>query len=254
MPRMFRYRHEQISATEAINPLRECLGWGGKRNPVKVVFLYGSWNRRCCSIVQECEGLHHAALPIVEKLRCDLLKEETSMGNNVLYLTVKVDDDDECIDVCTRSLQEGGLEVPPVLPCILLLAHLPTNDANVKMRVEHVQCDDLEQALIDDYEDTEKEYGKLTSSIAVENLASSLKEAWSRLFDAQGNLLPPQPKQSRRNTLAPKRRVKPEPAIRIFVAGDKSQVGKSSICMVRLQKHCRGICFTFLLLFCDFHY
>ncbi|KAK1738891.1 hypothetical protein QTG54_010207 [Skeletonema marinoi] len=96
------------------------------------------------------------------------------------------------------------------------------------MRVEHVECHDLEQALVDDFE---AECGKLASSAAAENLRSSLKEAWSRLFDAKGNLLPPQPKQSKRNTTTTKRRVKTEPAIRIFVAGDKSQVGKSSICM-----------------------
>eukprot|EP00986_Skeletonema_menzelii_P013963 scaffold8679_cov154-Skeletonema_menzelii.AAC.6 len=209
--RMFRCRHEEVSATEAINPLRECSGWGGKQNPVKVIFLYGSWNRRCCSIVQECEGLHYAAVPVVEKLRCDLLKEETSMGNNVLYLTVKVDGDDECIDVCTRSVKDGGLEVPPELPCVLLLAHLPTNNGITEsIRVEHVdvECHNLEQAFVDTNEDTETEYGKTTSSVAVENLTSSLKKAWSRLFDTKGNILPPQPKQS-----------------------DKSQVGKSSICM-----------------------
>lgn len=231
---MFRCRHEEVSATEAINPLRECSGWGGKPNPVKVIFLYGSWNRRCCSIVQECEGLHYSALTVVEKLRCDLLKEETSMGNNVLYLTVKVDDDDECIDVCTRSVKDGGLEVPPELPCVLLLAHLPTSTGSTEMRVEHVECRNLEQAFVDTYEDTESEYGKPTSSVAVENLTSSLKEAWSRLFDAKGSILPPQPKQSKAKNAVSKRQVKTEPAIRIFVAGDKSQVGKSSICMVRL--------------------
>ena len=242
--RLFRYRHEEVSATEAINPLRECSGWGGKPNPIKIMFLYGSWNRRCCSIVQECEGLHHAALPVVEKLRCDLLKEETSMGNNVLYLTVKVDNDDECMDVCIDAL-----EVPPELPCVLLLAHLPTNNGNTEMRIEHVECGNLEQAFVDTYTDT--------SSVAVENLTSSLKEAWSRLFDARGNILPRQPKQSKANTAATKRRVNTEPAaVRIFVAGDKSQVGKSSICMVRFFFFfiCWMIALLCLTLLYDCHY
>ena len=242
---MFRYRHEEVSATEAINPLRECSGWGGKPNPIKIMFLYGSWNRRCCSIVQECEGLHHAALPVVEKLRCDLLKEETSMGNNVLYLTVKVDNDDECIDVCIDAL-----EVPPELPCVLLLAHLPTNNGSTEMRIEHVECGNLEQAFVDTYTDT--------SSVAVENLTSSLKEAWSRLFDARGFILPRQPKQSKSNTAATKRRVNTEPAaVRIFVAGDKSQVGKSSICMVRFFFFffiCWMIALLCLTLLYDCHY
>jgi len=209
----YRYRQEQVSASEAVKPVR---GY-----PVKIIFLYGSWNRRCCSIVQEAEGLHYAAVPVIEKLH---------RGTELLYLTVKVDDDDECIDVCTRSLQDGGLEAPPELPCVLLVAHPPTNDSNAKMRVEHVECRDLEQALVDNFEAAGAEH-ELPSSKATENLASSLKEAWSRLFDAKGNLLPPQLKQSIRNTTTAKRRVKTEPAIRIFVAGDKSQVGKSSICM-----------------------
>lgn len=224
-----------VSASEAVNP--SCAGAGIGGNPVKVIFLYGSWNKRCCSIIAQeaASSTAHVAMPVVEKLRRSLLKEETSsMGNNVLYLSVKVDDDDECIDVCTRSSQDGGLEAPPELPCLLLLAHPPpTNNNNAEMRVEHVECRNLEQALVDDFE---VEPGKRpASSIATENLEASLKEAWSRLFDVEGNLLPPQPKQSKRrkNTNTTTRKIKNnEPAIRIFVAGDRSQVGKSSICMV----------------------
>ena len=247
----YRCKHEEVTATEAVNP--SCAGFRGE-NPVKVIFLYGSWNRRLCSIVEEAECLHLAALPVLEKLSRRLLKEETtsSMGTNLLYLTVKVDDDDdECIDVCTRSLQDGGLEAPPELPCVLLLAHPPTNDNDAKMRVEHVECHDLEQALVDDFE---AECGKLAYSAAAENLRSSLKEAWSRLFDAKGNLLSPQPKQSKRNIVVTKRRVKTEPAIRIFVAGDKSQVGKSSICMVRSFYHLLENALRSLSLLYAFHY
>jgi hypothetical protein len=174
------------------------------------------------------------------------------MGNKVMYLSVQVDKDDESLDVCTKSLDESGLDAPPELPCLLLLAHTPenttdanTNNSNTKMRIEHVEYRNLEQVLsernaadeweLEQMEETPRSDLKRPSTIARENLASSLTEAWSRLFDAKGNLLPPQPKQNKQRiaTTNTKRNKNSEPAIRIFVAGDKSQVGKSSICMVR---------------------
>jgi len=235
----YRYRHEEVSASEAVRPM--------PGNPVKVILLYGSWNARFWSVQSDERPV---AVPTLEKLRCSLLKEASSMGNNVIYLSVQVDEDDESLDVCTKSLHEGGLEAPSELPCLLLLAHHPENtteantNINAQTRIEYVECRNLEQVLsetiaahdweLEQMEETPRSDLKRPSSIARENLATSLTEAWSRLFDAKGNLLPPQPKQKQRIAPTNTMRIKNnEPAIRIFVAGDKSQVGKSSICMVR---------------------
>ena len=232
----YRFRHKEVSASVAIKPMQG--------NPVKIILLYGSWNTRFRSLEEE-ELCSPVAVPAIEKLRCSLLKQNSSIGNNVIYLSVRVDEDDESLDICTKRFLDGGLEAPQELPCLLLLAHPPggpgTKDSNDTVRIEHVEYRNLERVRLEttdafDWEvemETEEKPRfdlKQPSSIARDNLASSLEEAWSRLFDSTGNILPP---QNKRHTIPTKiRALKNEPTVRIFVAGDKSQVGKSSICMV----------------------
>ena len=208
----------KVSIFEAVAP--PTIASGATAGALRVILLYPSWNKRLCSMMMQEEPAPVAA-PTIEEL-C------SSLSINAMYLSVRVDDkDDESIDLCTKSVQDGGLEAPSELPCLLLLAHPPYGDVNNnKMRIEHVECRNLEQML------HRRSNDERPSPTASENLQSSLREAWSRLFDAQGNLLPPKPKHSTRIATPTKRIKNNEPAIRIFIAGDKSQVGKSSICMV----------------------
>jgi hypothetical protein len=77
----------------------------------------------------------------------------------------------------------------------------------------------------------------LLSCIPIENdglpnnsdtLLKSMHAAWSNLVDSKGKLRPTSIKQ---NIVKRRINTNSEPAIRIFIAGDRSQVGKSSICM-----------------------
>lgn len=237
----YRYRHEDVSASEAVSPPEAKFhaakpGEDG-RNPVKVILMFGSWNKRFNSLRDDAI---YIAVTVVEKLRASMRRNSPSGDSHcVKYFTVQVDEDDMCLDICTKSVEDGGLEAPPELPCLLLLAHPSKDDEtnNTKMRVEHVECSNaqLERLLVEHLAILEEEWPRKNPSppsLLKENLESSVKDAWSRLFDAQGNLLPPQPKQSKGISIPTKRKIKNnEPAVRIFVAGDKSQVGKSSICM-----------------------
>lgn len=72
------------------------------------------------------------------------------------------------------------------------------------------------------------------SSSAQEKLMSSTQDAAARLVDSQGQtILSPRPNIGRNSSIiaedTPPQRS--EPAIRLFVAGDRSQVGKSSCCL-----------------------
>ncbi len=59
----------------------------------------------------------------------------------------------------------------------------------------------------------------------------SIRDAWLRLFDSDGKIQSPTQKVNRHILSNKSNRNNNEPATRIFIAGDRSQVGKSSICL-----------------------
>lgn len=186
-----------------------------------VILLYGSWNHvnsRWVAFVEDALSANNDAM-------------SPSPGIKVMAAAVKVDADDESYDLCVSEEGSGGFGAPSDLPALLFLGS-PTNKSDVKgnnqrLRVEHVQFNSgaLESLLTRPIDSM--------SSSAQKSLVSPVCDAWSRLFDNQGNVLPPQSKTKVSRNINSSRNSNNtnEPAIRLFIAGDRSQVGKSSICL-----------------------
>ncbi|KAL7434576.1 hypothetical protein ACHAXH_009200 [Discostella pseudostelligera] len=192
---------------------------------VFVILLYGSWNTRTASTIRDDPAprlttlVHHALSSCVA----------TNTNIKCLAASVRVDDDDESIEACVAEVASGGLGAPSDLPAILLLSYPATSDGMTtceRYRLEHVNFNGapLESLLM--------QHSLPSSSSDETNFAFSVGDAWSRLFDTSGDIMPSpsRPPGSRTNDFSNKRK-SDGPAIRLFIAGDRSQVGKSSICL-----------------------
>lgn len=178
---------------------------------VIAVLLYGSWNTKPHHSSEDIPPpwvwLVHDAM---QTRLPDLLP-----GIKLSAACVKVDEDEDSLDIC---VDEFG--APSELPAIVLLT-LPAAKSQI-IRFEHIVCERaLLNALLmhptnDFYKHDNCKYPELISSTF---------DAWSRLIDNHGNIIPSSKiigiNNHRTNELA----------TRIFIAGDRSQVGKSSICL-----------------------
>ena len=200
-----------------------------------VVLLYGSWNVRIVSMVNN-NDVEKSILPRWVSLVRNAInakndnKDEDAFAAETVF-SIKVDEDDESLNVCI-----GELGAPPDLPALLFIGYpnkSESENGQRDLRVEHVLIDasSLESLLTtNDYDDDDD----TMASAKEQQLASAVGDAWTRLFDSQGNLLPP--RKSTKKLLPVSKSINPsnndnEPATRIFIAGDRSQVGKSSICL-----------------------
>ena len=200
----------EMHASDVMNPEK----WGPENNTAKcdrvlIVLLYGSWNLRISKCIIQ--------LPMLVSLM-------NGRNNNVMkalaIASVKVDTDDVSYECCVNELS-----APPELPAIVFVgapssardsAESNNCDEN-KLRVEHVS---LSGSKLD---------ALLTCNSGDNNLlVKDMEDTLSRLIDSDGKLKPPSQKQE---VAKPTIRRIAEPAIRLFIAGDRSQVGKSSICM-----------------------
>lgn len=194
---------------------------------VLAILLYGSWNVRISS--QKPNDVPHW-VPLVYDV---LLRSGGGSPPNIKYSAacVKVDVDKESLDICVEEVATGGFGAPSDLPALMFLT-LPTTMSDGEsdsqgLRVEHVHYNStaLESLLTRPASDP-------SSWDGVEYLAfaTSVFDAWSRLVDSHGNIIPPKSEVGR-NISGVNNHVSTEPAIRLFIAGDSSQVGKSSICL-----------------------
>lgn len=209
-----------IHATEVLNPTKP---WKQVNNHDNVlvavaVLLYGSWNVRTASKIHDDTAPRWATL-VGHAL-------STSCGGSAapnikcLAASVKVDDNDESMDACV-----GGFGAPSELPAIVLLLDCPVASpgtgmtTNQRNRVEHVQFSGaaLESILMDH---------SLSSSSDEAKFLLAIGEAWNNLSDPSENSTP---LGSRINIVGNEDEyIAP---VRIFIAGDRSQVGKSSVCL-----------------------
>jgi hypothetical protein len=204
----------EMHASDVLNPERWRARCDPKCDDVMAVFLFGSWNVRVSSYIRDFR----------------LLVLETQHRNPKLksigFTSIKVDTDDESYELCISDTNETqvGLGAPSELPAIVFLGRPSSYSSKekqygatyAKIRVEHMS---LYGRKLDCYMSTAKGWNEL-----LDDMQSTL----SRLIDSEGKLLPLTAKQ---NTAKLTIRTNPEPAVRLFIAGDRSQVGKSSICL-----------------------
>jgi len=157
------------------------------------------------------------------------------------------DDDEESMNICIDPITNGGFGAPSELPCLLFLGRGGGGGASSPspsslLRVEHVKHYHgraLEKMLL-----SHRPKCNDDNETSVEDLKfqRSVNEALSNLVDDRsGRILEDGPSdsnvirnnQSNNHTKEKKHEEEEEEeaAIRIFIAGDRSQVGKSSICM-----------------------
>ncbi len=216
-----------IHASEVLAPKKPWVQVNDREASVAVaILLYGSWNIRTASKIREDPSPRWVTL--VEHV----LRTRGSADSNIkcLAASVRVDYDDQSLDVCVAEVARDGLGAPSELPALLFLAHPATTttdgmtSSSQQIRVEHVQFNGaaLESLLM-------KHPSPMPSDES--NFVLSVDNAWSRLFDQSGNLLPSKMPGSRINNGSNRHEISDAPAIRLFIAGDRSQVGKSSICL-----------------------
>ena len=216
----------ELHASELINPQ----SWAHNNNnnnnnnnttKVWAILLYGSWN----SQIANSSGY---SSPLWVTYLNETLKKNVHGGSTTNQCfsaaDIKVDADDKSVDICVDTFM-----VTSDLPALIFITPPSTTATTNEIhdggfRVEHVDFSGraLEALLTT----------SLKGNPKVLDLISSINDAWERLFDIRGNILPSKPKVSRNissRVVVPRR--SNEPAIRLFIAGDRSQVGKSSICL-----------------------
>ncbi|KAL3827441.1 hypothetical protein ACHAXA_003175 [Cyclostephanos tholiformis] len=187
------------------------------------ILLYGSWNNIRITSHEPND------VPRWVKLVYDALRTGGASPPDMEYSTacVQVDHDEDSLDICIREASSGGYGAPSDLPALMFLAFPPTisdvgGDCR-RSRVEHVRYESaaLESLLT-------RPVPNPSSRDAL--FASSVFDAWSRIVDGRGDVTPP---KSRGGGIV--RGIgdadNVDPAIRLYVAGDRSRVGKSSICL-----------------------
>ena len=178
------------------------------RDRVLLVLMYGSWNTRLSNKIDD-------VLPTLTLLKTRDMKDFD-------IASVKADADDASYDICIDNLG-----APSELPALVFIGAPSTaadnshseDDVTKKLRIEHVSLSGfkLDSLLTHRIEDVTDGF-----------LLRDMVFAWSKLIDSNGKLKPVQQKPVFAKLKAV---AKSEDAIRIFIAGDRSQVGKSSICM-----------------------
>jgi hypothetical protein len=196
---------------------------------VIAILLHGSWNDVGITRHEPDD------VPRWVRLVRDALREAGSSPPNMAYACVRADADDESLDICINEISRGGFGAPSELPAVMFLA-FPTavpdgdgdGDGQRGWRVEHVVYKSA--ALVSLLLSTGPSSHPPSRG---PSFASSVLDAWSRLADGQnGNVTPPTSRGGGNvDGGIEGDGVVPEPAIRLFVAGDRSRVGKSSICM-----------------------
>ena len=221
----------ELHASELINPQ----SWAHNNNSnnttkVWAILLYGSWNTQIANSTGYSSPLWVTYLN--ETLKKNV-HDGFTINQCITAADIKVDADDKSVDICVDTLM-----VTSDLPALIFITPSPTATATATattitnerrhdggFRVEHVDFSGRAlEALLTTSE--------LKGNPKLLDLISSINDAWERLFDIRGNILPSKPKVSRNissRVVVPRR--SNEPAIRLFIAGDRSQVGKSSICL-----------------------
>jgi hypothetical protein len=200
----------EVHASEILNP-EKWSSWGDATcDRIIAVLLYGSWNVRVTRYTRYIPLFVH-----VLQTRNPKVKITGRIG-------VKVDHDDESYEL---SIDLAGLGAPSELPAIAFVG-LPSstrrneddnNDSEKRIRCEYVS---LSGRKLDSY--------LSTAENGWDELHNDMQATLSRLVDAEGKLKTAPIKQSITRTIVS---INSESAIRLFIAGDRSQVGKSSICM-----------------------
>ena len=224
-----------------------------------ILLLCGTWNRRLCNEIGPLIGLSTNNKNATDNENYWFLHVKSIMNhilnqsNNgysttttfhpslIRCATTVADFNQESLDLCVN-----GLESPSELPALVILG-IPNDkdlhnndssgvDAMENLRMEHVQFHPANLNNLFSKKPTNTNDGLPSfSSPGWQALVTAMNDAWFQLFDDQGNIIrPPQTPKLNPNSHHPINKHtnnNKSPATRIFIAGDRSQVGKSSICM-----------------------
>ncbi|KAL3769589.1 hypothetical protein ACHAWU_005541 [Discostella pseudostelligera] len=213
-----------IHASEVINAEKPWVPPNDRESAVAfVILLYGSWNNRTASTIRDDPAPRWVTLVQYALSRCVTANTDIKF----LAASVRVDADDESTEACAAEVSLGGLGAPSDLPAILIMSYPATSDGmttSERYRLKHVHFNGapLESLFM--------QHSLPSSSSDETNFVLSVGDAWSRLFDTSGEMMPSSSRPPLSNNVS-NRRKSDGPAIRIFIAGDRSQVGKSSICL-----------------------
>jgi len=191
-----------------------------------LALIYGSWNVKLSNTLKDEKVLPWSK--VYDALKTCNVNSSTTDISHIPCLYTQVDEDDESVDICVNKL-----ECPSELPALVFLCNTTststTSSDELKsqgLRVENVDFNGgaLENLLT-----------KSTTTVTAkeeecDKFGRFIRDAWSRLFDSE-KIQPPTQKVSRHIHSNISNRNKNEPAARLFIAGDRSQVGKSSICL-----------------------
>ncbi|KAL7472447.1 hypothetical protein ACHAXS_012781 [Conticribra weissflogii] len=179
-----------------------------------VALLYGSWNVEIVRAIRSDDDNDNGWLRRVLRPPLDrfLSAHRPSAWNDLGVASVRVDADDESSELCCERL-----DAPSELPALVVLATSSTKqdgsrdgDVDVRARRLPVTSWKLRSFLLD-------------AASGTEEILRAMDLAWSRLT------LPSSISPSFSPSTSSFSSSSPPPPIRIFIAGDKSQVGKSSI-------------------------
>ena len=216
-----------IHASEVLTPKKPWAQVNDRDASVAVaILLYGSWNIRTASKIRNDPSPRW--VKVVEHVLST--RGSTALNIKCLAASVRVDYDDQSLDACVADMARDGLGAPSELPALLFLAHPATTktdgtaNSSQRIRVEYIQFNGAAlESILMNY--------PTPLSCDESNFVLSVDNAWSRLVDQSRILLPSKLPRSRINNGSDRHEIIDAPAIRLFIAGDRSQVGKSSICL-----------------------
>lgn len=165
-----------------------------------------------------------------------------SMQHGLHVSSVQVDASDESLNLCCeQSAEMGGLEAPSELPALVFIkatkiinknsgysTQQTRMESSVQVRRVPIKASKLHSFLRNVYPDSDE---NIRWNNLEKEILHSMNTAWSELLQQNPNTSSSQPNKSSNPTSDDGKKTSnvSKPPIRIFIAGDKSQVGKSSI-------------------------
>ena len=193
-------------------------------NDCSLILLHGSWNQS--SSLFECESFFQ----LLKEMQRLITTSITASRHVVHVSTLQVDQDEDCESICIGDYDRTNftdnddflpLNCPDTLPAIAcIVGKQLVSYVSVPSFIITRCISSLQQQQHQHDEDVSSIKESLMSSI-VTTVESSLSE-----FDEQGETYHNLP-----TIITPTISQKPKEAIRIFIAGDRSKVGKSSVCL-----------------------
>jgi hypothetical protein len=199
---------------------------------ISICYMHASWTPSLSTRTKKTKPVHNILSHLLDNLKRNFT---STLPENAVFFTgsLQVDQSDECMAQCIGDEddacivprdQHNELPCPPaMLPVLALSVQTPSH---TQARVLYL-TDIASSELVSCFQDPDKNAARMEHS-----WLPLLQTAISQLISGKnGSIFPPPRKQNHKRAFITTDNERGDSAIRIFIAGDRSSVGKSSVCL-----------------------